>query len=80
MPFTIEGNVCRDGVHVSSYDLMDGATHVRTQRDAAQLLASYLVALITEGGTATYNRAYGEYKVIMPDGSTEYIRSPKEVL
>lgn len=76
--FTIEGNVYRRHVHESAFDLADGSA-ASNDYEASQLLASYIVTLITGGGVATYNRTYNEYKVDMPDGSTEYIRAPRKV-
>lgn len=76
--FKIEGKVYSRGELLSSYDLADGAT-LDSMRDADKLLASYIMNLLIQGGTATYSRPHNEYKVTMPDGSAEYIKPPVEV-
>lgn len=76
--FKIEGKVHSGGELLSSYDLAEDAV-LDTLRDADKLLASYIMSLLIQGGTATYSRPHNEYKVTMPDGSAEYIKPPVEV-
>lgn len=78
--YSIVGRVVRDDVvPVRTFELAAGAERLTSIRDAERLLSSYLVCLIMEGGTATYSRAEQEFRVVMPDGLTEYIQAPREV-
>lgn len=77
--FTIAGNVYRDGNPVKSFDLMDGASHVLTRRDADALLTTYIAGLVIQGGTCSYERTCDEFRVAMPDGTVEYLKPPRVV-
>lgn len=76
--FVIDGSVWENGTKVASYDLADGA-QLSNEREASQLLNSYIISLVIGGGVASYYRPHDEFKVVMPDGKAEYIKPPREV-
>lgn len=77
--YWIIGSNYKNGTLLATFNLSNGATHIVTERDAEHLLASYVMSLINQGGSATYNRTTREYRVAMPDGSVEYINPPQAI-
>lgn len=76
--YIITGSVWIDGTRLKHFNLADSAV-LNTDREATQLLDSYIACLLIQGGTATFSQPYDEYKVVMPDGSAEYISWPVKV-
>lgn len=46
--------------------------------EATDLLRSYVTTMVIQGGTATYSKVHDEFKIVMPDGSVEYAKYPKQ--
>lgn len=78
MSYTIPGHVYKGFTLTASFDLADGAG-LHNDREASQLVNSYVATLLIQGGTATYSKTYDEYKIVMPDGTTEYVEYPRGV-
>lgn len=78
MSYTIPGHVYKDAVLIAWFDLAYGA-ELHNEREASQLVNSYIASLLIQGGTVTYSKTYDEYQIVMPDGTTEYVKYPQEV-
>ena len=63
-------NVYRDG----SLEQSETVGIRKEANEAHALLTSYVMSLVFGGGVASYSRPHDEFKVVMPDGSTEYVR------